>query len=72
MESLLKLIEKNAGKTVGIPFIISTLQFLLMLLHAMSDGIIDHQELEALLQAGNGVQMVFLALAIGYLQFRKK
>lgn len=72
MDKLLKLIEKHIGKSIGIPFALSSIQFVMMLLHAMSDGIIDHDELEALIQAGNGASMILLACAMAYLKLRKK
>ena len=72
MDKLLQLIEAHAIKFVGVPFAINSIQFLLMLIHAMSDGVIDHDELEALLQAGNGTSMILLACAMAYLKLRKK
>jgi hypothetical protein len=71
MDDLLKMIEKHIGKAIGIPFALNGIQFLLMLLHATSDGVIDHEELEGLLQAGSGIQMVLLAGVMAYLKLKR-
>ena len=72
MDSFLNWIEAHIGKMVGIPLSLNAIQFIMTLMHAMSDGVIDHTELETLLQAGNGSCMVLLALAMAYLKFKKK
>ncbi len=71
MDKLWNLIEAHLGKAIGIPLGLNTIQFLLMLVNAISDGVLSHEELEALMKAGNGITLVLLALVMAYMKFKK-
>ena len=72
MDKMWNFVEKNLGKAITIPIALNGLEFLMMLIHSMSDGVIDHSELEALLKVGDGVSILLLTLVMGYLKFKKK
>ena len=72
MNNLLNWIEANIGKILGVPFSVSSIQFIMTLMHMISEGTVSHEELEALLQAGSASNMVMLALALAYMKFKKK
>lgn len=71
MENIYNWIGKNIGKAIGVPIVLNSVEFILMLAHSLSDGVISHDELEALLKAGDGINLAFLAIVLAYLKFKK-
>ena len=72
MSKILNWLSKNIYKVIGVPIALNSLEFVAMLVHAMQDGIIDHQELEQLLKVGDGVSLIFLVVAMAYLKLKNK
>jgi len=72
MELFLDWLRKNVSKVVAIPLAINSVEFLMLFLKSIQDGIIDDKELMALMQLGDSLTLIFLTLAMALLKLRKK
>ncbi len=62
--------EKHLGKFVGGTTILSSVNFVTLLVSSLSDGIITDEELHALIQASSGIQVVVLVVIMAFLKSR--
>jgi len=69
---LLKWLKTNVMKVVALPIALSSLQFLALLIQSLGDGMVDDNELHAMLQAGNSTSLFFLALVMAILKLNKR
>lgn len=69
--NVLEFIKKNILKIVTVPVVISAGSFALLLVQSLSDGVISDEELHSLIQAGSGIELVFLAVIMAVLKVRK-
>lgn len=60
--------KKHLFKLITIPAIISALNFIVLILQSVSDGVITDQELHALIKASSGIDIIFLVIAITLLK----
>ena len=71
MNSVWNFVEKHLFKFVATPVVLNGVEFLMMLMHSLDDGVISHEELEVLLKAGDGLSLTMLSLVMAYLKFKK-
>ena len=70
MDALFQWMKENAGKSIGIPAFLSSINFLGNLFLALSDGVLTQQEFHALLTSANGIETIILLIA--WAAFREK
>lgn len=71
MNDLFNWLQSNVHKAVGVPALISTVQFLAMLMQYASDGVIDETELHQLLTTGSAINLAILIVVYAFLKARK-
>jgi len=71
MPSLLEWLKENVAKIVAVPVLINSFEFAMLFLESIKDGVIDDRELHALMQVGDSVSLIFLAIAMAVLKLRK-
>jgi len=72
MNKIWNFLENNITKVIGIPLVLNAVEFLMMLMHSLEDGLISHDELEVLLKFGDGINLIILSSVMAYLKFKKK
>lgn len=72
LDDLLRSAKNNVSKVVAIPAFVSSVQFLILLVQAASDGVIDDNELHQLMTAGSGINLIVLLLVYAILKLKNE
>ena len=68
---ILEWIKDNILKIAAVPVVVSSGNFILLLVQSMSDGVITDEELHALIKVGSGIELICLVAVMGVLKIRK-
>ena len=72
MDWILGWLKNNVSKVVAVPVVFNTLEFAMLFVDSMRDGIMDDRELHALMQAGDSISLIYLAIAMAILKAKGK
>jgi hypothetical protein len=64
-------VKNNLGKVVAVPITINTIEFAVLFLQSIQDGVITDEELHQMMQVGSGVSLIFLTAVLGFLKLKK-
>lgn len=68
---MLEFLKTHLMKFLTVPVFLNALNFSLLLLQALSDGVLSDEEILKLIHASTGIQLVFLAIVMALLKKRK-
>ncbi len=72
MEWLLSIIKNNPHVAISFPTLLSIFSFIQNLLAALSDGVIDSNELHQLMSSANGIETAILIIIMIALKEKKQ